>query len=108
MLDFHIILTLLTILIAWKWGDWRNWKLYYPTILYFIIGDLTYIILSSHKHLWEYESRILSGDFVEFLIAFVVFPCSCLIFFELYSKISNYKDNIYPLLPLLCIYIYFY
>ena len=106
MLDFHIILTLLTILIAWKWGDWRNWKLYYPTMLYFIIGDLSYIILSSHKHLWEYESRILSGDFIECLIAFVVFPCSCLIFFQLYSKISNYNRIIYIPFFLSCALIY--
>jgi len=25
---------------AWKWGDWKNWREYYPTILFFIIGDL--------------------------------------------------------------------
>ncbi|KUO74447.1 MAG: hypothetical protein APF81_14550 [Desulfosporosinus sp. BRH_c37] len=95
MFDFHIILSLLSILIAWKWGDWRNWKLYYSTILYMILGDLTYIILSSNKPLWEYESRIISGDFAEFLTAIVVFPCTCLIYFELYSKVIKAKRIAY-------------
>ena len=98
MLDFHIIISLVSILIAWKWGDWRNWKLYYPTMLYFIIGDLSYIILTSNKPLWEFESSIISSDFVEFLIAAVCFPCTCFVFFALYSKVSKSKRIVYLLL----------
>lgn len=106
MLDFHIILSLLSILIAWKWGDWRNWKLYYPTILYMIIGDLTYITLSSNKPLWEYESPIISGDLAEFLIAFIVFPCTCFVFFQLYSKVNNSKRIVvYILFFLFCTFV---
>jgi hypothetical protein len=25
---------------AIKWGDWRKWRNYYPTILFFMVGDL--------------------------------------------------------------------
>lgn len=107
MFDFHIILSLLAILLAWKWGDWRNWKLYYPTILYMIIGDLSYIILSSDKPLWKYESRIISGDFAECLIAFVVFPCTCFIFFSLYSMVSTSKKIVvYILFFFFCAFVY--
>lgn len=91
MVDFHIALSCISILLAWKWGDWRNWKLYYPTILYMIVGDLSYIILTSTKPLWEFESSIISGDFAELLIAVVCFPCTCLIFFALYSKVCKSK-----------------
>src|SRR5665647_1352836 len=97
MFDFHILLSLVSILIAWKWGDWRNWKLYYPTILYMILGDLTYIILSSNKPLWEYESRLLNGDFAEFLIAFIVFPCTVLAFIPFYPKVGMWKKIVYLL-----------
>lgn len=107
MTDFHIQLSLLSVLIAWKWGDWRNWKQYYPTILYMIIGDLSYIILSSQKSLWEYQSKIISGDFVEFLIAFAVFPCTCFIYFKLYSKVIKTQRRIYiPPFFLFCALIY--
>jgi len=88
-------LLLLSIFIAWKWGDWRNWKLYYPTILYMILGDLSYIILSDFKLLWQYESPIFSTHFVEALIAFVVFPCTALVFLPLFSKVSKSKWILY-------------
>jgi hypothetical protein len=107
MFDFHVLLSLISIFIAWKWGDWRNWKLYYPTILYMIIGNLTYIILSKNKPLWKYESPIISGDFAELLIAFVVFPCTCFIFFQLYSKVNNSKRiPVYILFFLFCAFVY--
>jgi len=61
------VLLLFSILIAWKWGDWQNWTLYYPTILYMILGDLAYIILSRDKLLWEYKSSIFTGDFAQAL-----------------------------------------
>ena len=91
------LLLFLSILIAWKWGDWRNWNLYYPTILYMILGNLVYIILSSDKPLWRYQSPIYSSYFVEALISFVVFPCTCLVFLPLYSKVSKMKGIVYIL-----------
>ena len=60
-----------------------------------ILGDLTYIILSSNKPLWEYESRNIGGDFAAFLSAFVVFPCTCFVYFALYSKVSKSKKIVY-------------
>ena len=109
MIDFHILLSLFAILIAWKWGDWRNWKLYYPTILFFIIGDLTYVLVSTNKTLWEYDSPILNGDFIEILIAFVIFPCTIFLFFALYLKVkrsSNNKILIHLLFFLFCSFVY--
>jgi hypothetical protein len=95
MFDFHIILSLLSIVIAWKWGDWRNWKLYYPTILYMILGDLSYIIATSNRPLWQYESQIFKGEFSEFVIAFVAFPSTCLVFFACYSKVVKSEKIVY-------------
>ena len=92
MLDFHLLLSFFAIFLAWKWGDWRNWKSYYPTILFLIIGDLSYISLTSDKTLWQYESSIFTGDFVELLIAIIIFPCTCLIYFALYFKLR--KSNL--------------
>lgn len=92
------VLLLFSILIAWKWGDWQNWTLYYPTILYMILGDLAYIILSRDKLLWEYKSSIFTGDFAQALILFVVFPCTCLVFLPLYSKVKKRSRILYILL----------
>lgn len=67
--------------------------------------DLYYII--KNKPLWKYESPIISGDFAELLIAFVVFPCTCFIFFQLYSKVNNSKRiPVYILFFLFCAFVY--
>ena len=55
---FRIILVLVFVIIAWKWGDWKNWKLYYPTILFMILGDFVYIFLTYKKPLWILESPL--------------------------------------------------
>lgn len=40
----------------WKWGDWKNWQKYYPTILLFIIGDFIYLYLLSDLYpMWRYN-----------------------------------------------------
>jgi len=108
MFDFHIVLASLSIFIAWKWGDWQNWKLYYSTILYMIIGDLSYSSLSSNKPLWHFESPIIGSDFSEFVIAFVCFPCTCFVFFALYSKVIKTGSSfmIYILFFLFSAFIY--
>lgn len=107
MFDFHILLSLISIFVAWKWGDWRNWKLYYPTILYMIIVDLVSITLTSSKPLWKYESPLISSYFAELLIAFVIFPCTCFIFFQFYAKVNHSKRiAIYILFFLICALVY--
>lgn len=52
----HIILNVLFILAAWRWGDWRNWRKYYPTILYLLIGDLLYNFLCYNYPLWKFNA----------------------------------------------------
>jgi len=109
MFDFHILLSILAVFLAWKWGDWRNWKVYYPTILFFIIGDLTYVLVTTNKTLWQYESRLLNGDFVELLIAVIIFPCTAFLFFALYrkvDKISKHKLIVYIAFFLFCAFVY--
>ena len=97
MFDYHILLALVSLIIAWKWGDWRNWKQYYSTILYMIIGDLSCMLLTANKPLWQFESPMISGDFSEFVIAFICFPSTCLIFFAFYSKIRRFRKFVYIL-----------
>lgn len=66
--------------IAWKYGDWINWNKYYPTVLYFIIGDLVYNFLTYNLPLWKYEPSIMNSTLADLLIAVVVFPSTVLLF----------------------------
>lgn len=50
-----IALDVLFILAAWRWGDWRNWRKYHATILYFLLGDVFYMALTRNHPLWQHQ-----------------------------------------------------
>lgn len=82
---YKIVLVICYILACYKWGNWKNWKAYYPTILYVIIGDLVYNFLFYSFDLWTYE-RLINHTAGDLLIAFVVFPCSVILFLSFFPK----------------------
>ena len=84
--DYQIMVSLLIVIVAWKWGDWKNWKAYYPTMLYFIIGDFTYSLITNNHPLWEYESPLLKTTLSDLLIAFVFFPSTVLLFLPYFPR----------------------
>ncbi|RSK25742.1 hypothetical protein EJF36_01855 [Bacillus sp. HMF5848] len=82
-----ILLVILFVTVAWRWGDWKNWKLYYPSILFFILGDLLYhYLLFDFFPMWRYnpfgldESLGLTHTFIAFLIMFFIYPASILLY----------------------------
>jgi hypothetical protein len=82
----HFIYNLLFLLAAIKYGDWRNWRIYYPTILFFILGDLLKNTLLHDHMLWEYKETIFGEEIlfshiiINLLIMFIVYPSTALIY----------------------------
>ena len=74
------------IYVAYRAGDWRNWRKYYPTILFFWCGDLIYNIVFYKKPLWVFENPAFSHQFTDLLSLFIVFTCTVLIFIPRYPK----------------------
>jgi hypothetical protein len=64
------------ILAAYKWGDWRNYKKYYPTILFMISGDLVYQFLTYDYPLWELSDPLLNATLTTLLMVFINWPAS--------------------------------
>lgn len=70
---------------ALKWADWKNWKLYYPTILFYMVGDLLYQFLFFNYSMWEYvpiggDVNWASHTHISLLIMFIKYPLTILIF----------------------------
>lgn len=80
LIDYQIIVSILIALAAWKLGDWRNWKKYYPTIQYFIIGEFLYDLLCYNYPLWSFESPLLKVTFSAILISFIFYPAAVLLY----------------------------
>lgn len=91
----RIIVALIFIFALFKWGDWKNWKKYYPTILYFIIGDLAYNTIFCCGLLWEYTG-LISHTFSDFFVAFFEFPCIVILFLTYLPK-GIYQQGLYIL-----------
>jgi hypothetical protein len=84
--DYQIIVTVLIVLAAWKWGDWKHWKLYYPTMLFFALGDFAAHLVTFNYPLWSYESPLLKKTFSDLLIASVFFPATILLYLTHFPK----------------------
>lgn len=68
------------ILGCWKWGDWKNWRLYYPTILYVAAIDLLTNFLTARYPLWEYDHIIINHTFSNIFIILTVMPSTVILF----------------------------
>lgn len=84
--DYQIIVTVIMLLCAIRWGDWRNWKLYYPTMLFFALVDLLYGLLTYNYPLWEFESPLLKTTLSDILISLVFFPATILLYLPHFPK----------------------
>ncbi len=76
---YRIALSALFGVICYRWGNLRNWKEYYPTILFYIIGDLSYNLLFHEKMLWQFQN-LVSHMFSDYFIAFFVSPFAIILF----------------------------
>ncbi|MGN7943201.1 CBO0543 family protein [Virgibacillus sp. 6R] len=86
----HLTLLIIVIIFSLIKGDWRNWREYYPTMLYTSLSTFVYEFIShSHYHLWELQEdshfNLMNVHFthdliINTLIAFVF--------------LSNYPNNL--------------
>lgn len=84
----------LWILIACKYGDLRRWKEYYPTFLFWGLGDAIYNVLFCDKPLWRYKDPLLNHTLSEFFTVAIVFSSATLLFLQHYPQ-KLYKQVIY-------------
>lgn len=81
----RIAIVFLYVVVCYKYGNLRNWREYYPSFLYAIIGDLSYNLLFYNHTLWKYDG-LVNHTFSDYLEAFVVFPCAIILYLTYYPK----------------------
>lgn len=86
---FPIAIGIFSVIVAWKWGDWRNWQKYLPTIQYFIGCDMLYNLFTKNNSLWEYPHppNILPNHLIiNLFIMFVLYPSVMLVYLYHYPE----------------------
>ena len=85
------IIALGWVLVTLKWGHWKEWKTYYPTILFIIAGDFIHGYIDAAKPLWRFIPTLLFSGVAEHLIAaLVIFPCTVILLFTFYPKYKSW------------------
>jgi hypothetical protein len=83
---YHIFLAVVSIVSCYKFGDWRNWRKYYSTILFFILSNAVYFLLTYNHSLWLYETKILNYSFTDLFICITVYPSIVMLFIPKFPK----------------------
>jgi len=83
-----IVFGIIFLLIGWRFGDWRNFKKYYPTILYFIIGDLLYNMLTYEHSLWTYNKDWIlpNHTVINLFVMVTVYPATVITYLFHFPK----------------------
>jgi hypothetical protein len=77
---------ILSIAVCWKWGDWRHWEKYYPTVLYLLIGDFVVDILMYNKPLWGFGALIERYPFIDIATMLLIYPSTVILYLTWYPK----------------------
>lgn len=81
-LIFRIFLISGFLFAAWKWGDWQNWRKYYPSMLFVMVVNLSASYITYHYPLWIFNDDFLVSTemTVEFLNTYVNLPATALVY----------------------------
>jgi len=88
------LLTIIILAVAWQWGDWKHWKQYHPTILFWALGNFIYLFLTIDKPLWKFTT-IIPASLANILISLVIFPCIGLLYLPYFPNKSIVKKLLY-------------
>lgn len=97
LLCFRVVLVSSFLIAAWRWGDFKNWQRYYPTILFVMVINLSASFLSYHHGLWNYSSDavITTETTVEFVNAYINLPATVLIYLSHFPANGTLQKIIY-------------
>ena len=100
---FRAVLLLGFLFAAWYWGDWRNWRNYYPTMLFTMLVNITASYLAYHHLLWVFapDRLITTHTVLNIVNTFTILPLTTLLFLSHLPKASRRKQCYYIILWIL-------
>lgn len=85
---FRIIMVLGFFLSAWRWGDWKNWEKYYPSMLFVMVVNLTFGYVAYNHPLWIFnqDAIVKNETIVEFVNTYVALSLTTLIYLSQFPR----------------------
>lgn len=83
----HLVIALLTILASLKWGDWKKWREYHPSMFFIATGGLLYEYIVKENTLWKFHPDFLYGHEMTVIVyALITMPVSIFVFLQHFPK----------------------
>lgn len=77
----HIVISILTIIASMKWGKWKNWQDYHPSMLFIAAGGLLYEYIVQENTLWKFHPDFIYGhEMVVIVYAVITMPISIFLY----------------------------
>lgn len=95
-----VIYSILWIIAALKWGDWKNWRKYYPTLLFAAVGNLLYEVVCANYPMWAMEKNSLPNRTLSILLLSIIgMPVSTFVYLSKFPfKKTKRRQSLYILL----------
>lgn len=80
------LLTVLLLILTWHFGDWRNWRNYYSTILFIVLVNLFSYVLTFDYPLWLFHESFLIPNRMlnELRLVFLLLPTVIILYLTHY------------------------
>lgn len=86
----HIFTAIVSVIAVLLLGDWRKWKEFHTTLLFFALGNIVYNFLTANYFLWRLDADFLSNHtLTELIYTFIVFPATAILY------LGNYPEGIW-------------
>lgn len=88
---------------AWRWGDWRNWRNYYPTMLFTMLVNIMASYLAYHHLLWVFtpDHLIKTHTVLNLFNTFTILPLTTFLFLSHLPRTTLLKQCYYIILWIL-------
>ncbi len=85
------------VLAAWRWGDWRHWQVYYPTVLFVTTVNFFASYVSYLHPLWIFgpDALVRSETAIELISTFVVMPASVFTYLSNFPAAGRVRQGAY-------------
>ncbi|WP_052404854.1 CBO0543 family protein [Bacillus rubiinfantis] len=89
MVIYQIAIATWSLIVSFWKGDWKNLAQYYPTLQYFVIGNLTYEYVAHFNfHLWKMDGKGLFPEIIaDFILLFLIAVPAIFVY------LSNYPNE---------------
>ncbi len=84
---------------AWRWGDWRRWRDYYPTALFAMMVNLFAALVTYHHDLWIFNPDVLvkSETVLETISTFTILPMTVFTFLSRFPAAGPWRQAAHTL-----------